>query len=71
MVNIDNFKKLSFLVYGLGSTGKSVINFSKKIISKIIKYGTIQITSHKKKKSKKIKRSLKNVNYIVLSPELV
>ena len=27
MISIDNFKKLSFLVYGLGVTGRSVVNF--------------------------------------------
>ena len=27
MAAIKNFKELSFLVYGLGITGKSVINF--------------------------------------------
>ena len=30
MLSTNNFKKLSFLVYGLGLTGKSVINFFKK-----------------------------------------
>ena len=30
MISAKNFKKLSFLVYGLGSTGQSVINFFKK-----------------------------------------
>ena len=30
MVPGKNFKKLSFLVYSLGSTGKSVINFLKR-----------------------------------------
>ena len=31
MVSIKNFKELSFLVYGLGITGKSVVKFFKKI----------------------------------------
>ena len=30
MVSISNLKKLSFLVYGLGLTGQSVVNFFKK-----------------------------------------
>ena len=30
MLSINNLKELSFLVYGLGSTGKSVINFFEK-----------------------------------------
>ena len=30
MIPLKKFKELSFLVYGLGITGKSVINFFKK-----------------------------------------
>ena len=30
MVKINNLKELSFLVYGLGQTGKSVVRFFKK-----------------------------------------
>ena len=30
MVKINNFKELSFLVYGLGQTGKSVVRFFRK-----------------------------------------
>ena len=30
MAGVKNLKKLSFLIYGLGLTGKSVINFFKK-----------------------------------------
>ena len=40
MLSINNLKELSFLVYGLGSTGKSVINFFEKIKYTIIRYGT-------------------------------
>ena len=36
MVSTNNLKKLSFLIYGLGLTGKSVISFFKK--NKIKKY---------------------------------
>ena len=43
MVKINNLKELSFLVYGLGQTGKSVVRFFKKIISIITKYGMIKI----------------------------
>ena len=41
MTSLKNFKKLSFLVYGLGLTGQSVVNFLKKIRLKIIKFGMI------------------------------
>ncbi len=30
MTSIKDFKNLTFLVYGLGATGKSVVNFFKK-----------------------------------------
>ena len=69
MVNIDNFKKLSFLVYGLGSTGKSVINFFKKNNIKNYKvWDDTNNKSQKIKRAKNLKEVLKNVNYIVLSP---
>ena len=55
MVSINNFKKLSFLVYGLGTTGLSVINFLKKMVLKITKYGMI-----------KIKIYIKNLDQIIL-----
>ena len=43
MISPKNFKKQSFLVYGLGSTGHSVINFLRKNNIKTIKSGTIII----------------------------
>ena len=51
MVSTYNLKKLSFLVYGLGLTGISVINFFKK--HKIKNY---QVWDDKKKIYSKIKR---------------
>ena len=65
----SNLKELSFLVYGLGSTGQSVIKFFKK--KKIEKY---EIWDDKQKKllrnkrAKNLKETLSNVDYIVLSP---
>ena len=42
MVQISRLKEQSFLVYGLSSTGQSVVKFfKKKIILKILKYGMI------------------------------
>jgi len=66
-----NFKKLSFLVYGLGSTGNSVINYFKK--RKILNYVAWDDSAKLRKKfSSKIttnlKEKLKTVDYIVLSP---
>ena len=36
-----SLKEQSFLVYGLGSSGQSVVNFLKKINLKILKFGMI------------------------------
>ena len=69
MVSLLKFKDLSFLVYGLGVTGQSVVKFFRK--NKINNY---QVWDDKSKKLYKNKRvfnldsALKKVNYIVLSP---
>ena len=69
MVLNSNFKELSFLVYGLGITGKSVVKFFKR--KKIQKY---QVWDDKNKKLFANKRplnleeSLERVNYNILSP---
>ena len=55
-VSLKNLKKLSFLVYGLGLTGQSVIKFFKK--NKIKKY---KVWDDKKKIYKK-KADLKILN---------
>ena len=66
-----NLKKLTFLVYGLGSTGLSVIKYFKK--RKIYNFYVWDDNSklRKKFKSKSIsslKKTLETVDYIVLSP---
>ena len=66
-----NLKKFSFLVYGLGSTGYSVINYFKK--RKITNFFVWDDNDKLRKKSKfknvsNLKDSLKEVDYIVLSP---
>ena len=66
-----NLKKLSFLVYGLGSTGNSVINYFKK--RKISNYNTWDDNKKLRKKynakiTHNLKISLKDSDYIVLSP---
>ena len=69
MEPIYNFKKLSFLVYGLGLTGKSVVNFFKKNNIKNYQVWDDEIKNiFKNKKTKNLSLSLKNVNYIILSP---
>ena len=69
MDSVKNFKKLSFLVYGLGLTGKSVINFFKK--NNIKNYKVWDDHNKKLYKTKRpinLVQALKEVNYIVLSP---
>ena len=69
MLSISNFKELSFLVYGLGLSGQSVVNFFKK---NEIKNYEVWDDKEKKllknKRTKNLKESLKKVDYIVLSP---
>ncbi len=64
-----NLNELSFLVYGLGSSGQSVVKFFKK---KNIKNYTVWDDQEKKlfidKRTKNLKKTLKHVDYIVLSP---
>ena len=69
MISINNFKKLSFFVYGLGSTGQSVVNFFKK--NKIKKYQVWDDNNkilYKNKRPSNLYHALNSVNYIVLSP---
>ncbi len=66
-----NLKKLSFLVYGLGSTGNSVIKYFKK--KKIRDYLVWDDNSKIRRKfnskiATNLKIKLENVDYIILSP---
>ena len=71
MISIKNLNKLSFLVYGLGLTGKSVVHFLK---NKIKNY---QVWDDKNKSLFKIKRpnnislAAKKVDFIILSQVLI
>ncbi len=69
MVSINNFRKLSFLVYGVGSTGKSVIKFFKR--NKITNFKVWDDNDEKSYKLKRpisLDRTLREVDYIILSP---
>ncbi len=69
MVPTKNFKELSFLVYGLGLSGKSVINYFKKNkIKNFEVWDDKNKNLHKKIRSLNLKKSLKKVDYIILSP---
>ena len=66
-----NLKKLKFLVYGLGSTGISVINYFKKKKISDFSVWDDNLKLRKKFRSKSIsnlKNTLENVDFIVLSP---
>ncbi len=65
----EEFKNLSFLVYGLGITGKSVINFFNKNNIKSYKvWDDYDNLSFKTKRPSDLNKTLKKVNYIVISP---
>ena len=71
MSGILNLKKFSFLVYGLGATGHSVVKYFKK--NKIFNYyvwdDNIKLRKkHKNKAVINLSNSIKEVDYIVLSP---
>ena len=69
MISAKNFKKISFLVYGVGSTGRSIINFFKK--NKIKNYKVWDDNNknfNKKLRPKNLEKALSETDYIVLSP---
>ena len=69
MISKINLKDSSFLVYGLGLTGKSVINFFNKN-----NFKNYQVWDDKKKylfkkrRSNNLTNTLKKVDFIILSP---
>ena len=69
MLQISKLKELSFLVYGLGKSGRSVIKFFKKNKIKNFKvWDDNQKKIFKKYRSKNLIQTLHQVNYIVLAP---
>ncbi len=69
MISVKNLKNLSFLVYGLGLTGKSVVKFF--IKNKIKDYHVWDDKNknlYKKKRVKNLNYILKKVDFIILSP---
>ena len=69
MGSLNDLRKFSYLVYGLGSTGQSVVSFFKK--NKINNYRVWDDKNKELFKSKQVSnltKTLKQVNYIVLSP---
>ena len=69
MVQSSKLRELSFLVYGLGLSGRSVINFFKKKGIKNFKiWDDNKKIEYKKYQSKNLINTLNEVDYIVLSP---
>jgi len=69
MVSISKFKERSFLVYGLGLTGQSVVKFFKRNnIKKFKVWDDKQKNLFKDKRTKDLNKTLNQVDYIVLSP---
>ena len=69
MVQSLKLRELSFLVYGLGLSGRSVINFFKKNGIKNFKiWDDNKKIEYKKYRSKNLINTLNQVDYIVLSP---
>ena len=69
MVSINNLKKLSFLVYGLGSSGKSVVNFfQRNNVKNYQVWDDNNLNLYKKKRPKNLEGALNKVDHIVLSP---
>ena len=69
MLSISNLKELSFLIYGLGLSGQSVVKFfKKKNIKNFEVWDDNQKNLFKNKRTKNLKKSLNNVDFIVLSP---
>ena len=69
MLQNTRLKDQSFLVYGLGLSGQSVVKFFKKNNFKNFKvWDDKQKKKFKSYRTKSLKKTLNQVNYIVLSP---
>lgn len=68
MLESYNFKGKSFAVYGLGLTGKSVVNFLKKNKVKKIFIWDDYLFKRNFELKKNFETKINDVNYIILSP---
>ena len=69
MLQVHKLRELSFLVYGLGLSGCSVIRFFKKNnIKKFKVWDDSKRDAYKKYRSLNLNKTLNKVDYIILSP---
>ena len=69
MISKKHLKNLSFLIYGLGLTGQSVVNFFVKNNVRNFKvWDDYNKNLYKNKRTSNLVKSLHNVDYIILSP---
>ena len=69
MTSVKNLRKLSFLVYGLGLSGKSVVNFfKKKKIQNFLVWDDKNKDLFFNKRPKNLVKIINEVDYIILSP---
>jgi len=69
MYSDKNLNEFSFLVYGLGLSGQSVVKFFlKKNIKNFKVWDDKQKQLFKNKRARNLKKTLRNVDYIILSP---
>ena len=69
MIYKKNLKNISFLIYGLGLTGKSVVNFFfKNNVRNFKVWDDHNKDLYKNKRTSNLAKTLQNVDYIILSP---
>ncbi len=69
MFTISKLKELSFLVYGLGLTGKSVVKYFKKHKIKNFKvWDDKKINLFKSHRANNLNKTLNQVDFIILAP---
>ena len=69
MPQLPKIKELSFLIYGLGLSGRSVVKFFKKKIKNFKVWDDKNQRLFKSYRTQNLNHSLNEVDYIVLSPE--
>ena len=72
MLKIPKLKELSFLVYGLGLSGTSVVKFfKKKGIKNFEVWDDNQKKTFKNYRSRNLRKTISEVDFIILSPGII